>query len=232
MPIDTIDLYLRVAEWKKVTEQASQLLVNCLESIDASLWLVAGGRIPQALILLLNSIEIAFKAELERIHRVLIADTRRLDYTALKSLLRNDFLTHPRGQQMIIPEFDMDRTISFTEAMERVKELYPLVNIWKPRLQELQTLRNDIVHYGASKKQDTAYADRIATVAFPFLNDFLQESSNISLEKAVTSAVFREQLVAREVCERLKKDNEDGGSYVLGTVRLMMLYTFVDWPKP
>src|SRR5262249_27546083 len=106
------------------------------------------------------------------------------------------------------------------------------VNTWKPRLQELQTLRNDVVHYGASKKQDAAYADRIATVAIPFLNDFLQESSGVSLEKTVTSAVFRELLITREVRERFKKENEEGGSYVLDTVQLVMLYTFVDWPKP
>ena len=58
-PIDIMDYYLRAAEWKAVGSSASQLLVNCLASIDASLWLIGGRRVPQALTLLANSVEIA-----------------------------------------------------------------------------------------------------------------------------------------------------------------------------
>lgn len=232
MPIDNIDYHLQIAERKNTTDNAPQLLVNCLESIDASLWLIAGRRTPQALILLLNAIEIAFKADLERIHRVLIADSRKLDYPVLKSLLRDAFLKHPRGQNMKIPDFDLERTISFGDAMERVRELYPIVDTWKTRLKDLQALRNDVVHYGSSNKQDAEYAEKIATVAFPFLKVFLLDSSNVSLERIVTSTIFRELDVAREVCERMKKENQEGGSYVLRTVGHVMLYTYVDWPEP
>lgn len=232
MPIDNIDYHLQVAEWKKAAENAPQILVNCLESIDASLWLIAGGRTPQALVLLFNAIEMVFKAELERIHHILISDTRKLNYPLLKSILRDAFLKHPRGERMEIPDFDLDHTISFGEALERVRELYPVIDMWTPRLKELQALRNGLIHYGSSNKHDLEYTEKIAIVAFPFLKAFLQDSNNVSLEKIVTSTVFRELEVAREVCERLKKENKPGGPYMLRTVRHVMLYTYVDWPKP
>jgi hypothetical protein len=232
MPIDTAEYQLQKAEWKKARQSGPQLLVNCLDTVDASLWLIAGDRVPQAMVLLFNAIEIAFKAELERIHRVLIADSRRLDYAALKSLLRDAFLKHPRGQTMDIPDFDLERTISFGEAMDRVRDLYPVVDAWKSRLKDLQNLRNEVVHYGSGTPGDAHYAHGIATVAFPFLGAFLQESADLSLDRIVTPSVFRELAVAREVCDRLTKEKLEGGSYVLRTVGHVMLHTFVDWPQP
>jgi hypothetical protein len=157
MPLGTDDYQLSLNEFKKAAETTSQLLVNCLESMDAALWLISGDRIPQALVMLHNSIEMAFKSELERIHRVLIADNRRLDYKALKSLLKDAFHAHPRGREMKIPDFDMERTIVFADAMERVSELYPIVGTWETKLKRAQYLRNDIVHYGSSPKAGTDY---------------------------------------------------------------------------
>ena len=231
MPIFIGDYYSKHTEWKKAAEKSSQLLVNCLDLIDASLWLIAGGRDSQALVSLHNSIEIAFKAELERIHRVLIADNRRLDYNALKSLLKDAFHAHPRGQKMIIPDFNMDRTISFSDAMDRVKELYPSVEKWKKKLANIQSLRNDIVHYGSSQKADRDYVEAIATEAFPFLEAFLREASDIDIKKVLTPKIYRELEVARNVCDRLKRENQLIGEYVLKSVRLAMLYTYVEWPK-
>jgi len=232
MPIDTAEYRLQKTEWQKARQNGPQLLVNCLETVDASLWLIAGDRIPQAMVLLFNAIEIAFKAELERIHPVLIADSRRLDYTALKSLLRDAFLKHPRGQTIDIPDFDLERTIPFGEAMDRVRELYPVIDTWKSGLKDLQTLRNDVVHYGSSTRQDAQYADGIATVAFPFLGTFLKESTDLSLDRIVTASVFRELEVACKVCERVTKEKLQGGSYTLRTVGHIMRYTYVDWPQP
>lgn len=231
MPINILDYAKRLSEWKKASESLSQLLVSCLESIDASLWLIAGGRVPQALVMLHNSIELAFKAELERIHRVLIADNRKLDYTALKSLLKNLFEAHPRGKQINIPDFDMEKTINFTEAMKRIEELYPLIGNWKSGLERLQLRRNDIVHYGTNIEKNGEYVGIIATVAFPFLELFLQESSNISIENMVTPEIFREIEVAKNVCNRLKQENYPIESYVLKTISKKMLYTHVDWPE-
>jgi hypothetical protein len=232
MPIDVVEHRLQKAEWEKARARGPKLIVTCLEAIDAALWLIAGRRIPQAMMLMFNAIEIVLKAELERIHRVLIADNRRLDYAALKSLLREAFLTHPRGGSMDIPDFDLERTISFGEALERVQELYPVLDSWKTRLRQLQSLRNDVVHYGSTTGHDAQYATAIATVAFPFLAEFLRESSDLSLDRIVTASVFRELEVARNVCERLMKEKLDNGSYVLKTVGHVMRYTYVDWPQP
>ena len=231
MPIFIGDYYLKHAEWKKAAEKSSQLLINCLDLMDASLWLIAGGRDPQALVSLHNSIEIAFKAELERIHRVLIADNRKLDYNALKSLLKDAFHAHPRGQKMKIPDFNMDRTISFADAMDRVKELYPSVEQWKKKLAHIQSLRNDIVHYGSSQKAGRDYVEAIATEAFPFLEAFLLEASDIDIKTFLTSNIYHELGVAKNVCERLKREKQPIGGYALKSVRLAMLYTYVEWPK-
>jgi hypothetical protein len=215
-PIYIGDYYNRMEAWKAATASTSQLLVNCLESIDASLWLIAGNRLPQALTLLANSVEVAFKSELERIHRVLIADKSRLDYKALKSLLRDAFLAHPRGHGLQIPTFDMERTITFAEAMDRVLELYPMVSVWKSRLQNLYNLRNDIVHYGATQKQDGEYTAAVATVAVPFLTSFLREAQNVELEKFITPGVSRELTVAGQVCDKLQAE---GANWALGPSR-------------
>lgn len=230
MPINIFDYAKRLSEWKKAAESLSPLLVSCFESIDASLWLIAGCRVPQALVMLHNSIELAFKAELERIHRVLIADNRKLDYTALKSLLKNLFEAHPRGKQIDIPDFDMEKTINFTEAMKRIKEMYPLIDNWHSGLECLQRLRNDIVHYGSNREKIDECAEIIATVSFPFLELFLQETSSISIENIVTPEIFREVEVAKNVCKRLKQENYPIKSYVLKTISKKMLYTYVDWP--
>lgn len=78
MPIYIGDLYGRIEQKRKVAETAPQLLFSCLESIDAALWLIVGNRKAQALVSMHNSVELAFKAELECIHRALIADYKKL----------------------------------------------------------------------------------------------------------------------------------------------------------
>jgi hypothetical protein len=218
VPIYIGDYGARLNEWKKADESGSQLLANCLESIDGSLWLIAGGRIPQALVMLHNSVEVAFKSELERIHPVLIADNRKLDYNALKSLLKDAFHSHPRGQQMNIPDYDMERSITFVEAMDRVKDLYPSVESWKVKLKHAQSLRNDVVHYGSSRKVESEYVESIVTTLFPFLHAFLQEADGIDLKNVVSQPVFRELQVAKKVCERLVREDQAIGIYVLKTV--------------
>ncbi len=115
-----------LAEREKLRELNSRLLLSGLDFIDASLWLIAGDRLPQALVMLHNAIEVALKGELERIHKILIANSKELsDFRALKSLLRDAFMKHPSGSGVEIPEFDIEKTIYFEEAFDRVAELYP-----------------------------------------------------------------------------------------------------------
>jgi hypothetical protein len=78
-------------------EPLPESLRSSFESFMAALWLITDDNFPQALSLLHNSIELAFKAELEQIHPLLIADSKRLDYETLKIYLREEFLKHPRG---------------------------------------------------------------------------------------------------------------------------------------
>ena len=78
-------------ERRKVNQLSSRLLKSAVDVIEAAYWLVAGNQFAQALVMFDNAIEIVLKGELERIHRILIADTKNLDYAALKSLLKDAF---------------------------------------------------------------------------------------------------------------------------------------------
>ena len=74
-----------LAERKKIQELNSKLLLSGVDFMDASLWLLAGNRLAQALVMLHNAIEVALKGELERIHKILIATTKELgDFRSLR----------------------------------------------------------------------------------------------------------------------------------------------------
>src|SRR5688572_10975704 len=96
-------------EHKKVQELNSRMLLSSVDFVEASLFLIAGGYLAQALVMLDNAIEVALKGELERIHPILITDTRELnDFGTLKGLLKDAFLKHTAGNRIDIPEFDIE----------------------------------------------------------------------------------------------------------------------------
>lgn len=222
----------RLSEWKKAQTASSQLLTNALELIDSALWLIAGGRHSQAISALHNAIELTFKAELERVHRVLIADNRQLDYKSLKSLLKDAFLNHPQGKSLVIEDYDLEKTITFTEALARTKDLYPSIGKWERQLKQLQFARNDIVHYGSDATKKDEYVLLIATVAFPFLAEFLSVSNGIDLRKLVGPDIYREVDVAYSVCKDIQEKNQVLFRNALKTVQRAMLYRNVEFPQP
>jgi uncharacterized protein YlaI len=219
------------SEWKKVEQEKSALLFNCLASVRASLWLLAGDQIEQAVIILHNSIELAFKAELAQIHPILISE-QKFNYRNLKTLLKKEFESHPRGVSLNIPDLEIDRTINFSEAMKRVIELYPeLIGKWESGIIRLQRARNNIVHSGARALDKSEYIYVIAVVAYPFLEEFLQEAQDISLKLIIRPSIYREVSVAAELCERLKDIDKKLSPYVFKTIRHSVFYTYVDWPR-
>lgn len=220
----------RIAEWKKAQSASSQLLTNALELIDSALWLVAGGRNSQAVSALHNSIELIFKAELERVHRVLIAD--KFDYKSLKSLLKDAFLKHPQGKSLVIEDYDLEKTITFTEALCRTKDLYPQIGKWDRHLKRLQSARNDIVHYGSDPNKIDDYVFLIAAVAFPFLAEFLASSNGIDLRKLVGRDIYREVDVANAVCLDMQNNGTTQFRTALKTVQRAVLYRNVEFPQP
>lgn len=208
-----------LSERKKLQELNSRLLLSSIDFIDASLWLLAGNRLPQALVMLHNAIEVALKGELERIHKILIANTKELsDFRALKSLLRDAFMKHPSGSGVEIPEFDIEKTIYFEEAFDRVAELYPgLSERWRQQLisskgkknkHSLHSLRNDIVHYGGDPDSTGRYTEAIVDIAFPFIEEFLKLASEdkVSLAHLVKEWIYREVEVARLVLRDLRNE--------------------------
>lgn len=222
----------RLDEWKKAESAPSTLLSNALELIDGSLWLIAGGRLSLAVSALHNAIELAFKAELEKVHRVLLVDTRQLDYKSLKSLLKESFLDHPQGKGLVIDDYDLEKTITFSEALSRIKELFPWIDQWNQQLRELQSTRNDIVHRGSGSGKHDEYAYQISTCAFPFLLEFLRASSGIDLKRLVGWEIYRELDVATAACVELKRNGQSGFRKALKTVQCAMIYRNVDFPEP
>ncbi len=212
------------------------LLKSCLDSIDAALWLIAGHEYPQALSLLHNSVELALKAELAKIHPLLIADinsSRRLNYEDFKPFLKDEFSKHPQGSRLNIKDFDLDKTISFTDALSRIKEIYPeLFKQWDDKLKELQKYRNQIIHYGANAADLDQYVYVISSIAFPFLDEFLIASHQGSLHKLLGSEIYREMLVARRIADRLHSEMLPPQTYVLRTVILKTLWTYSYFPEP
>jgi hypothetical protein len=67
-----------LAERNKVKQLNSRLLMSAVSVLDAAWWLIGGNRFEQALVMLDNAIELVLKGELERIHRILIADTKNI----------------------------------------------------------------------------------------------------------------------------------------------------------
>lgn len=232
MPEYIVHYAERVAEMRKAQTAPSQLLTNALELIDGALWLVAGGRESQAVSALHNAIELVFKAELERIHRVLIADNKRLDYKSLKSLLKDAFLNHPQGKSLIIEDYDLEKTITFSEALDRTKDLYPQVVKWERHLKRLQFARNDIVHYGSDPNKKDEYVFLISVVALPFLVEFLAASNEIDLRKLIGQDIYREVDIALAVCLDIQKNQKTVFRNALKTVERAILYRNVEFPQP
>jgi hypothetical protein len=218
----------RLSEWKKAREWPSPLLTNALEQIDAAIWLIGGDRYAQALASLHNSIELLFKAELERIHPLLIAD--RIHYPILKRLLKDEFHRHGHVQAVETEEFDFDKTIVFSEAAGRIKDLYPKIKDWKKELDELQRVRNEIIHRGSDKDKEDHYVHVISVMALPFLEMCLQLLTPIDIGKLIGPQLYREFAVARRVCEEVKRRGRTQCRHALKTVTTAVLYRDVDFP--
>ena len=230
-----------LAERQKIRQLKSRLIESSIDFIDSSLWLIAGGRLAQALVMLDNAIEVALKGELERIHRILIASSKELnDFRALKSLLKDAFLAHPSGGGLNIPDFDIERTIYFDEAFDRVAELYPeLRKTWRQRLASgsdsaLHSLRNSIVHYGGDPTHEGEYVQAIVDVALPFMEDFLGHitQGTVSLRLLMMEWLHRELGVAQAVLRDLRAQGEKPKRYAINTLQHHALWTYAGWPSP
>lgn len=211
MPYDAVELHSQHKAIALLREHRPPMLASAIDTFNAAMWVVAGGRLPQAVSLLHTSIELALKSELDRVHRALVAGLKNLDYDDLKRILRNEFASHPKGRDMEIPPFDFDKTITFTDSVTRVGDLYKnTVPRWKTRLVQLHELRNDIVHSGIRGEKSIGYVDAILCVAFPFLDSFLKDilPEGASLENLTTPRVYRELAIASNVADEKKKRKE------------------------
>ncbi|WP_157651450.1 hypothetical protein [Burkholderia ubonensis] len=232
MPEYILYKHQRNTEWTKASHAPSKLLPNALELIDGALWLVAGGRHSHAVAALHNAVELLFKAELERIHPILVADNRQLDYKSLKSLLKDAFQSHPHGKTLIIEDYDAEKTITFTEAHARIRDIYPSIKKWDQKLKILQSTRNDITHYGSNENKIDDYTFIITAIALPFLEEFLEISNDIDLKSFIGRNVSRELEIAHKVCQEIHKSGRGNFRVALKTVQRAILYRDVEFPAP
>lgn len=222
----------RFSELKKADSHNSLLVVSALEQLDVALWLIAGRRYAQALAAVHNVIELLFKSELEKIHVLLIAEKQHLTYKNLKSILKNEFQKHPTGSQISIDDFDLDKSISFPEAMNRAKDLYPFISKWEKNLDKIRIERNDIIHYGSDKNKICDYVFYASVVGIPFIEEFLLESSGIVLSKYLPDSVYRELNVAKSTCLKAKEAGKADFYYALITVGQAVIYENIEYPVP
>lgn len=216
----------RKEEWDKARQSLSGLALNALDQIDAALWLIAGRRFSQAITALHTAVELLLKAELEKLHPLLIAN--RIDFPRLKYLLK-ERLPPPQIPPGELP--DIDRTIQFHDALARVCDLYPDVRKWEKSLQKVQRARNNVVHHhdgGDANK----YVHLICNSALPFLEEFVSRFTGIDLEKLLGRDVYREIRVACRLCEELESAGWTNYWHALKTVRTVMLYRDVEFPEP
>jgi hypothetical protein len=54
------------------------------------------------------------------------------------------------SNKLEIPEADVEKTITFFEAFDRVRELHPSVGTKRTALEKMHGIRNDIIHYGSA----------------------------------------------------------------------------------
>jgi hypothetical protein len=236
-----------LAERRKLEQLKSPMLLSAVSMIEAAYWLIAGNRFDQALVMLDNAIELVLKAELERVHPILIADTKGLgNFQTLKSLLKDAFLQHPAGKQISIPEFDIEHTIHFDAAFDRATELYPSLGAkWRTRLlpakgddpTALHALRNEIVHHGGDVAETGRYVEAIVEVALPFLEEFLgtitrDEAEPVRLSHLLMEWTYREVGVAKAVLADLRSNAMPPAAYVIAPLAHHIVWTYTRWPKP
>lgn len=213
MPFDADEVYRKNGAMEAIRRERSPLLASSIETLDAATWVMAGGSHAQAVSLFHTAIELSLKAELDRVHRALIADRRGLEYNDLKRILRQEFAAHPRGQALSIPPFDIDKTITFLEAVDRVGDLYrEVIQPWRKRLEAFHQLRNDIVHAGRRGPSPLGEIEAILLVAFPFLKTFLGAvlPAGATVESLVMRRIYREFEVAHQAVEhRKRKSSQD-----------------------
>lgn len=225
MPFDALEWHTRVKTKAKLRKDYNPLVVSAAESLEAAVWLLSGYLIPQALSMFHNTIELLFKAELARIHLAMIADPRQLKYDDLKALFRDQVKSHPRGSGLNIPDFDIERSIAFAEAMKRVKEFYPtMVSSWEAKLLNLNEMRNDIVHYGGDDSARTRQLSAVLLTAVPFISEFFKEAYTTEIGKVVFKSVERELAVARDTARELEREGKPLENWILNTVSVLLRY--------
>ena len=144
--------------------------------------------------------------------RMLASRERRETSVALTSTLH----------RFEIPDFDIEKTIYFDDAFDRVAELYPgLTDKWRRRLtsssrggrqdprdgrqDSLHALRNSIVHSGNNPDAEGRYAEAIVDTAFPFLEELFQliTKNTVSLPHVLMEWFYQQVKVAQLVLRDL-----------------------------
>jgi len=192
---------------------------SALQALDATLWVLAGGMVSQALFLVHHAVEIALKGLLEEISVLLTLD--RLDYDLAKGLARQRVSAHRLGHAITRfadpDQYDPDRTCGLMDAFSRVKEMIPF-GTTRGAVESLNKLRNEVVHHGGVPKDNFAYLDAILNVALPLLGELYSRGYNLHLRDWILAPLARELEVARQYVG-LAKVNQ-------ALPRTMILHTF------
>lgn len=195
---------------KKVREFGTAGAGAALETLDAAMLLLAWGKVPQALVMLHQTIEVALKALLEEVHVLLVL--QEMNFELAKGLAKDHLQKHRLGRRItnfIDPEtFDPQRTCQFMDAYRRASQLIEFKSVDVKTVDRINKLRNAIAHYGGKPEESFNYLDVILNGALPWLTEFYREAYGGELSHYLFGPCYRELVVAGEYLGRCKQSQD------------------------
>lgn len=182
--------------WQQIQAQNAPTALSALDALDAAFLLCSFGSLPQAVFLFHHSVELAMKGLLESVDIILTAD--RPDFELLKWIARERIEKHPMARVLQVQDYtigyDPKKTCNFEEAIKRVDGILRLDKATKQSLNDLNALRNRIVHFGDKDISDVECTVAILKTAWPFLKYLYEQSWSTDI-----SMILRTEEEAREL---------------------------------
>lgn len=217
-------------------EQNSPSALGALELLRAAFWALVYPMPAPALMLFQQALEVACKGLLQEIHILLAAD--HIDYKVAKFVVKDKLSTHRLGKILTttftLEDFDLQRSCTFAEAWDRVKQLVPLLPEYsKAGLSELNKLRNGITHFGAEREREYEYLEAILSVCLPIIENFYDKAyDGLTIDSLLGLRRMKEFRVSQAYLAEIRKNPTLPRKNLLHTYRLSSLARLADLGDP
>lgn len=218
-------------EWKRLGCKLSVNFVNAVEAVDGALVLLAADRLPLALILIDNAVELVLKAQLEGLYRLspdfIIEDLSAEERRSLLARCQKSVDELPGVNPVVSLEKETfwdvyKQLLKFHEAQDE-----NLLRSWQPDISRMRDLRNEIQHDGPDVRRTPDILNAVLLTGLPFLEDFFKSAVDISLSSTCWP-LYREVEVAIRTARRLHAKGHRLNRRILDTVALKRRYNVQD----